>query len=92
MNKVELVKYVAGETGLTQKDVAEVFDKAIEAVTTALKRGDEVAIAGLGKFDVRKRAARQSVNPRTKQLVKVPASKAPVFRAGKALKDAVNKR
>jgi len=92
MNKVELVKYVAQETGLTQKDVAEAFETAIAAMTAALKRGEEVAIAGLGKFDVRKRAARQSVNPRTKELVKVPASKAPVFKAGKALKDAVNGR
>ncbi|MBP5651293.1 MAG: HU family DNA-binding protein [Clostridia bacterium] len=90
MNKVELVKYVSQETGLTQKDVTEVFDTALAAVTTALKRGEEVAIAGLGKFDVRKRAARKSVNPRTKELVSVPASKAPVFKAGKALKDAVN--
>ena len=92
MNKIELVKYVSGETGLTQKEVTEVFDAAICAVTKALAKGEEVAVAGLGKFDVRKRAARQSVNPRTKELVNVPASKAPVFKAGKALKDAVNKK
>ena len=92
MNKVELVKYIAGETELTQKDVAAVVDTMLEAITAALKKGEEVALAGLGKFEVRNRAARQSVNPRTKQLVKVPASKAPVFRAGKALKDAVNHR
>ena len=92
MNKVELVKYVAQETGLTQKDVAEVLETSIAAITAALRKGDEVALAGLGKFDVRKRAARKSVNPRTKELVSVPASKAPVFKAGKALKDAVNKK
>ena len=92
MNKVELVKYVAQETGLTQKDVAEVVEASIAAITAALRKGEEVALAGLGKFDVRKRAARKSVNPRTKELVSVPASKAPVFKAGKALKDAVNKK
>ena len=91
MNKVELVKLVAERTELTQKDVAAVVEELITVTTAALKKGEEVAIAGLGKFVVRKRAARQSVNPRTKELVNVPASKAPVFKAGKALKDAVNK-
>ena len=91
MNKIELVKVIAERTELTQKDVASVVEELINVTTVALKKGEEVAIAGLGKFVVRNRAARQSVNPRTKELVNVPASKAPVFKAGKALKDAVNR-
>ncbi len=91
MNKVELIKIIAERTELTQKDVTAVVDELVAVTTAALKKGQEVAIAGLGKFVVRKRAPRQSVNPRTKEMVKVPASKAPAFKAGKALKDAVNK-
>ena len=92
MNKSDLVKAVAEQVGLTQKDVAAVVDALIEVTTKTLVKGQEVAVAGLGKFVVRNRAARQSVNPRTKEVIKVPASKAPVFKAAKALKDAVNKR
>ncbi len=92
MNKSELVKLIAEKVGLTQKEVAAVVDEFVEVTTAQLVKGNEVAIAGLGKFAVRKRAARNSINPRTKEVVKVPASKAPVFKAAKALKDAVNKR
>lgn len=92
MNKTDLIKVVAEQVGLTQKDVAAVFDAAIEVVTKTLKKGEEVSVAGLGKFVVKNRAARTSVNPRTKEVIKVPASKAPTFRAAKALKDAVNKK
>lgn len=91
MNKSDLVKVVADNLGLTQKDVNLVLEEALAEAIKALQEGKEVAIAGFGKFVVRKRAARKSVNPRTKELVSVPASKAPVFKAGKALKDAVNK-
>ena len=91
MNKSDLVKVVAENLGLTQKDVNAVVEELISEITNALAAGKEVAIAGLGKLLVRNRAARKSVNPRTKEVVKVPASKAPVFRAGKALKDAVKK-
>jgi DNA-binding protein HU-beta len=91
MNKIDLIKAVAEQVGLTQKEVTAVFDAAIELVTKTLKKGEEVSVAGLGKFVVKNRAARQSMNPRTKELIKVPASKAPTFRAAKALKDAVNK-
>ena len=91
MNKSDLVKVVADSIGVTQKDVNLVLEEVVTQLVIALSEGKEVAIAGLGKFVVRKRAARQSVNPRTKELVDVPSSKAPVFRAGKALKDAVNK-
>jgi len=91
MNKIDLIKAVAEQVGLTQKEVTAVFDTTIELVTKTLKKGEEVSVAGLGKFVVKNRAARQSMNPRTKELIKVPASKAPTFRAAKALKDAVNK-
>ena len=92
MNKSDLVKVVAEQVGLTQKDVTAVVDALIEATTKTLVKGEEVSVAGLGKFVVRNRAARQSVNPRTKEVIDVPASKAPVFKAAKALKDAVNKK
>ena len=92
MNKSELVKLIADKVGLTQKEVSGVIDEFVEETTKALTKGEEVAIAGLGKFVVRKRAARNSINPRTKAVIKVPASKAPVFKAAKALKDAVNKK
>lgn len=91
MNKSDIVKVVAENLNLTQKDVNLVLEEALSVVVNGLAEGKEIAVAGFGKFLVKKRAARQSVNPRTKEIVKVPASKAPVFRAGKALKDAVNK-
>ena len=91
MNKVELVKVVAEETGLTQKEVNAVVDTFFNTVIADLAEGNEVALAGFGKFVVKKRAARTSINPRTKQAISVPASKAPTFRAGKQFKEAVNK-
>lgn len=91
MNKLEIVKIVAEESGLTQKEVAGVIDTMISTIVAELKKGGEVNIAGFGKFVVKKRAARTSINPRTKLEIKVPASKAPTFRAGKQFKDAVNK-
>ena len=92
MNKNELVRQIAEQTDLTQKDVALVLDAFIAETTKALKEGKEVAVAGFGKFVARKRAARQSINPRTKEVVEVPACIAPAFKAGKALKDAVNRK
>jgi DNA-binding protein HU-beta len=91
MNKIEIVKVVAEETGLTQKEVGGVIDTAITTIINELKKGEEINIAGFGKFVVKKRAARTSINPRTKEEIKVPASKAPTFRAGKQFKEAVNK-
>lgn len=92
MNKTELIKEIAGATKLTIKDVTAVIDSSITVITKSLVKGDEVAIAGFGKFVSKKRAARISINPRTKQKIKVAASKAVGFKVGKALKDAVNKR
>ncbi len=91
MNKLEIVKVVAEETGLTQKEVNAVVDSVVATIIAELKKGKEVNIAGFGKFAVKKRAARVSINPRTKQPIDVPASKAPTFKAGKQFKEACNK-
>ena len=91
MNKLEIVKVIAEDSGLTQKEVTGVVDTLIDTIISELKRGEEVNIAGFGKFVVKKRAARTSINPRTKEAIKVPASKAPTCRAGKQFKEAVNK-
>ena len=91
MNKLEIVKVIAEEPWLTQKEVTGVVDTMINTIISELKKGEEVNIAGFGKFVVKKRAARTSINPRTKQAISVPASKAPTFRAGKQFKEAVNK-
>lgn len=91
MNKADLVRAIAEETTLTQKEVNAVLDSFISNVVDCLVKGEEVSIAGFGKFVVKTRAPRESINPRTKEPVKVPASKAPSFKVGKALKDAVNK-
>ena len=91
MNKAELVRAIAEETALTQKEVSTVLDSFVGTTVASLVKGEEVAIAGFGKFVVKNRAARESINPRTKEVVKVPACKAPAFKVGKAFKDAVNK-
>ncbi len=92
MNKLDIVKVVAEETGLTQKEVNGVLDLTIATIIAELKKGEEVNIAGFGKFVAKKRAARTSINPRTKEPIKVPSSMAPTFRAGKQFKDAVNRK
>jgi len=90
MNKGQLVEVVAKALG--SKSAAEkAINATLKAVSDALKKGDKVTLVGFGTFDVAKRAARMGVNPRTRQKIKIKASKAPRFRAGKALKDAVNK-
>ncbi len=90
MNKNDLVKVIADKTELTQKEVSAVMDEFICITTKALKAGEEVAIAGLGKFVTKTRKARTSINPRTKEKINVPACKAATFKAAKALKDAIN--
>ncbi len=91
MNKVELVKVVAEETGLTQKEVNAVVDTFFDTVIADLAEGNEVALAGFGKFVVKTRAARESINPRSKEVVKVPACKAVTYKPSKNIKEAVNK-
>ncbi|HEX2584456.1 MAG TPA: HU family DNA-binding protein [Steroidobacteraceae bacterium] len=90
MNKSELVDAVSSQSGLAKADAARAVDAVLEAVSTALKSGDSVALVGFGTFAVKARAARTGLNPRTREPLQIPASKMPVFKAGKALKDAVN--
>ena len=89
MNKTELIAAVAEVSGLSKKDSELALNATLNTITTALKKGDKVQLVGFGSFEVKKRAARTGLNPRTKQPVKIAASKVPAFKAGKALKDAV---
>ena len=90
MRKVELVEAVADKAGLTKTDAAKAIDATFAAITSALKKGDKVPLVGFGTFAVTNRAARDGRNPRTGAVVKIPARKAVTFKAGVALKDAVN--
>ena len=92
MNKAELVAAIAAITGDTKKGAEASVNAFVDVITDALAKGDKVQLVGFGSFEVRKRAARKGRNPRTKEEIKIPASKAPVFKAGKALKDLVNKK
>ena len=92
MNKSDLVAAMAAKTGDTKKSAEETLNAFVDVVTEALVKGDKVQLVGFGSFEVRKRAARKGRNPQTKEEIKIPASKAPVFKAGKALKDIVNKK
>ena len=91
MNKSDLIAAMAAKTGETKKSAEASLDAFISTVTESLKKGEKVQLVGFGSFEVRKRAARKGRNPQTKEEIKIPASKAPVFKAGKALKDLVNK-
>ena len=92
MNKAELIAAIAAKTGETKKSAEATVNAFVEAVTESLVKGDKVQLVGFGSFEVRKRAARKGRNPQTKEEIRIPASKAPVFKAGKALKDLVNKK
>ena len=92
MNKAELVDAIASKTGSSKKAAEAALNATIEAISASLKKGDKVQLVGFGSFEVRKRAARKGRNPQTKQEIKIPASKAPVFKAGKALKNTVNNK
>jgi len=89
MNKSQLIDAVSDDTGFTKVDAGVAVESVINTITKTLKKGDEVSITGFGKFSVVKRAARQGVNPRTGERVKIKASKAPKFSAGASLKQAV---
>ena len=90
MNRTELVSAMSEKSGLTKKDAEKALTAFTEAIEGALKEGDKVQLVGFGTFEVKDRPARTGINPRTKQPVKIAASKAPAFKAGKALKDAMN--
>ena len=92
MNKAELVAAVAAKTGDTKKAAEASVDAIVAAIKESLKKGEKVQLVGFGSFEVRKRAARKGRNPQTKEEIKIPASKAPVFRDGKQLKELVNKK
>ena len=90
MNKNELISAMAEKSELTKKDAGAALDAFVAAVQDALKAGDKVQLVGFGSFEVKNRPARTGINPQTKKPVKIKASKAPAFKAGKALKDALN--
>ena len=92
MNKAELVAKIAEESKLTKKAAETALEAFVTSVQEALKNGEKVQLVGFGTFEVRQRAARKGRNPQTKAEIKIPASKAPVFKAGKALKELVNKK
>jgi len=91
MTKADLINVVAQKTGLTKKDSETAVAAVLEAVTEALAGGDKVSLVGFGTFEVKNRAERKGINPRTKEEISIAASKLPSFKAGKALKDAVSK-
>ena len=90
MNKVELIAAVAAKTGLSKKKADEAIAAVISSIEESLVKGDKVQLIGFGTFEVRERAARVGRNPQTKEDIKIAASKQPVFKAGAALKKAVN--
>lgn len=91
MNKSELIEAVRVEMGGTKKAAEEAVNAFVSVVTENLKKGEKVQLVGFGTFEVRTRAARKGRNPQTGEEIKIPASKAPVFKAGKRLKEIVNK-
>ena len=91
MNKTELVAAVAEKTGVSKKDSEKAVSAVFETITKALVAGDKVSLVGFGAFEVNERPARIGRNPRTKEEIEIPASRAASFKVGKALKDAVNK-
>lgn len=91
MNKQDLIAKVAQKADISKTKAAETVDAVIDTIKASLKKGDEVRLVGFGTFIVAKRAATTGRNPRTGEPIKIPASKQPKFRAGKELKQAVNK-
>ena len=91
MNKTELIAAVAEKAGLTKKDAERVVSATFETVTETLKKGDKVSVSGFGIFEVKTREARIGRNPRTKEEIKIPATKLPAFKASKTLKDLIAK-
>ena len=92
MNKSELVDSVANMTDLSKKDSEAAVNAVLDTITESLVREEKVVLVGFGTFETKHRAARKGRNPTTKEEIKIPASKAPVFKAGKGLKDKVNHR
>ena len=91
MTKADLINAIAEKAEFSKKDSEKALNAVIASITDALVSGDKVQIVGFGTFEVRQRDAKEAINPRTKEKIQIPAKKAPAFKAGKALKDAVNK-
>ncbi|MBZ4645081.1 MAG: DNA-binding protein HU-beta [Petroclostridium sp.] len=91
MNKAELVAAMAEKSEMSKKDAEKALNAFIDSVQDALVKGDKVQLVGFGSFEVRQRAERKGRNPQTKEEITIPASKVPVFKVGKALRDAVSK-
>ncbi len=89
MLKKDLIDRVASDAGLTKKQAGAALDSVLESIAGALKKGDSVLLTGFGKFEVRTRAARTGINPKTLAKIQLPATKVPAFKPGKALKAAV---
>ena len=90
MTKSELINQIAEKSELTKKDAEKAFSAVVSTITDALVSGEKVQIVGFGTFEVRDRKEKLSKNPQTGEAIKIPASKAPKFKAGKALKDSIN--
>ncbi len=90
MTKAELINAIAENGEFTKKDAEKALNSVISSITDALTKGDKVQIVGFGTFEVRDKKAKDGINPKTKEKIHVPAKKAPAFKAGKALKDAVD--
>lgn len=91
MTKTDLINVVADKSGFTKKDAEKAVNSVIDSISEALVEGDKVQLIGFGTFEVRERKEKESINPKTREKFISPAKKAPAFKAGKALKDAVNK-
>lgn len=89
MNKTELIAAIAGTAEISKKDAEKAVNAFIGEVTAALKKGEKVSLVGFGTFEVKSRPARTGRNPRTKEVIEIPASKAPVFKAGKPFKESI---
>jgi DNA-binding protein HU-beta len=89
MNKEDLAGAIVSKINCTKKDAQDALEAILDAITKALSKGDDVAITGFGAFTVKHRAARNGINPKTGEKIKIAAAKVPKFKAGKGLKDAV---
>ena len=90
MSKTELVEFIANEAGLTKADATRALDAAVNGITKGLKKEGKVTLVGFGTFSAKKRAAREGINPLTKESIKIPAKVVASFKAGSKLKDALN--
>ena len=89
MNKGDLIVAIANQAGFTQKDADDAYKASVAVVTDALKKGEDVALAGFGTFKVKAKEARKGINPKTKEQIDIPACKVPTFKFGKSFKDSI---